>query len=114
MSLYIDIDDIETPHEYNKGEWRTKASCKNLPFAVFFPERGQNTPVIVKKMCKICPVKEECLEYAVLSNQQYGIWAGTSVKARRKLRRQYIIDNGLHLTPITTTETTSTSEEEDE
>lgn len=112
MNVTIDIDDIETPHEYNKGEWRSRAKCSGLPPDIFFPERGQNTSITVKKMCIDCPVRTECLEFAVLSNQQYGIWAGTSVKARRKLRRQYIIDNGLHLTPITPTETTNPSEEE--
>jgi len=29
-----------------------------------------------KRLCNTCPIKNDCLEYAIESNQRYGIWAG--------------------------------------
>jgi len=94
----VDID-IFIPFDPDKNGWKGKARCKGLPPTMFFPERGQMVPPSVRKMCAACEVREECLEFAVLSNEQYGIWAGTSIKQRRRLRLKYIIDNNLHLTP---------------
>jgi hypothetical protein len=37
-----------------------------------------------------CPVREECLEYALRNKEEHGIWGGASERQRRKMRkRQY-------------------------
>ncbi|MFN2390310.1 MAG: WhiB family transcriptional regulator, partial [Actinomycetota bacterium] len=38
--------------------------------------------------CSSCPVRSECLEQALVGNEPYGIWGGTSARERRSLRRQ--------------------------
>ena len=37
-----------------------------------------------------CPVKEPCLEFALSTNQDSGVWGGTSEEERRKLRRAWV------------------------
>ena len=38
-----------------------------------------------KKFCKTCPVRNECLEYAIVANEVHGIWGGFTYKERRKI-----------------------------
>jgi hypothetical protein len=41
-----------------------------------------------KKLCDGCPVREECLEFAMEGNEQFGVYGGLSVRERRKERRR--------------------------
>ena len=41
-------------------------------------------------MCRSCPVVEECLAYALETNQEAGVWGGTSEEERRRLRRAWL------------------------
>jgi WhiB family redox-sensing transcriptional regulator len=40
-----------------------------------------------KSVCCQCPVTTECLEFALETNQDTGIWGGTSEEERRQIRR---------------------------
>jgi WhiB family redox-sensing transcriptional regulator len=42
-----------------------------------------------KEICSGCPVRTECLDFAITSNQEFGVWGGTSEDERRVLRRQW-------------------------
>ena len=66
--------------------WWDRAACLCVDDEAFFPERGGST-YEAKKLCKICPVKDECLEYALERDESWGVWGGTSEKERRKLKR---------------------------
>jgi len=41
-----------------------------------------------KRVCETCEVREPCLEYAINTNQDSGIWGGTSEEERRIMRRR--------------------------
>lgn len=71
--------------------WMDKALCKGYPYPDdFFPERGVNTiSTKVKLLCESCPVKEPCLEYALATHQK-GIWGGTTVRDRIRIRSERI------------------------
>jgi WhiB family redox-sensing transcriptional regulator len=43
-----------------------------------------------KAVCQSCPSLEPCLEFALATNQDSGIWGGTSEEERRKLRKQWL------------------------
>ncbi|HEV8115212.1 MAG TPA: WhiB family transcriptional regulator [Acidimicrobiales bacterium] len=36
-----------------------------------------------------CPVRQQCLEFAITTNQEYGVWGGHSEEERRVVRRQW-------------------------
>jgi DNA-binding CsgD family transcriptional regulator len=65
--------------------WQTAGLCLKDP-ELFFPEGG---PAIeeAKKTCRACPVRAECLAYALDNNERFGIWGGLSERERRRLRK---------------------------
>lgn len=73
-------------------DWRESAACRGADPNLFIPERddtsGRNTryPDQVKAMCAACPVRQECLDYAlVLGGQLAGYWGGTTPRQRRTM-----------------------------
>ena len=40
-----------------------------------------------KKTCLGCPVRHECLQYALDHDERFGIWGGLSERERRRLKR---------------------------
>lgn len=65
--------------------WQSRARCAGAPDpGVWFPERGADVGE-AKKICALCPVKAECLRYALEHRIQYGIWGGASERQRRRM-----------------------------
>ena len=73
--------------------WRRKAICRDTDPDVFFPVGTTGYALVqidkAKGICGECPVRVDCLDYALETNQDSGIWGGTSEDERRALRRQY-------------------------
>ena len=70
-------------------DWHARAACRDSDVD-FFPTRGDNEGVeACRATCAACPVRVDCLEYALAATPiMIGIWGGTSEKERRKIRRQ--------------------------
>ena len=69
--------------------WQDFALCAQTDPDIFFPEKGGSTRE-AKKVCQACPVRGECLEYALTHDERFGIWGGLSERERRKLRRRAV------------------------
>lgn len=67
--------------------WQDRALCAQVGFDIFFPEKGGSTHE-AKQVCGSCPVRDECLEYALAENVSHGVWGGLSAPQREELRRQ--------------------------
>jgi hypothetical protein len=68
--------------------WRQRAACGTNDAALFFPGAAASTAE-VKRLCRSCPVRAECLQDALDSNDVYaGIRAGKSADERRQLLRR--------------------------
>ena len=65
--------------------WFLEAACDDSN-ADFFPDRGQDVKE-AKAICQECPVKEECLQMALENRNTYGIWGGTTVLERKRIKR---------------------------
>jgi len=62
--------------------------CQTTDFDLWFSETsGQGGSQHAKKLCGQCPVQVECLTYALDAQESHGIWGGTTVEQRRKIRR---------------------------
>lgn len=71
----------------DRESWWLEASCRDEPPAIFFPTSSDDTAA-AKAICAVCPVKDDCLDYALRHAYLLGIWAGTAEKERRSLRRR--------------------------
>jgi WhiB family redox-sensing transcriptional regulator len=66
--------------------WHTDAECRRHPELTWFPTLSyQAAPA--KRVCAACPVRVECLAYAISKSDLDGIWGGLSAKERRRLRQ---------------------------
>lgn len=69
--------------------WMKRAACRGMERGdeLFFPERGASTRE-AKAVCRSCPVREDCLEYALATGEKFGIWGGLGERERRRIRGQ--------------------------
>lgn len=86
------VEVFPTPESAEPRVWRTGAACRDTTPDLFFPV-GQTGPAIqhikdAKAVCDTCAVAVECLEYALMTNQDAGIWGGLTEDERRKIRRE--------------------------
>jgi WhiB family redox-sensing transcriptional regulator len=71
--------------------WRDRAACRDTDPERFFPV-GTTGPALeqtreAKKICAGCQVVKHCLEWALVTGQDAGIWGGLTEDERRALRR---------------------------
>ena len=71
--------------------WQDLANCRGADPDLFFPERGASTRT-AKSICRECSVQPDCLEFAIVSSEKFGIWGGMSERERRRIRRQRALD----------------------
>lgn len=67
--------------------WADHGSCTNADPDLFFPQPGADTSY-ARSICRACPVRLHCLDYALESGQKHGIWGGMTESQRRRLRRR--------------------------
>lgn len=77
--------------------WKERGACSDLPVDVFFPVPGRHMNVnilVAKAHCAACPVKRECLDYALRFDHRTlpGIWGGTTENERLKIRRSRVVN----------------------
>ena len=72
--------------------WQERALCAQTDPEAFFPEKGGSTRE-AKKVCLTCDVRGDCLEYALMNDERFGIWGGLSERERRKLKN--VLEKGL-------------------
>ncbi|MDH6220963.1 WhiB family transcriptional regulator [Streptomyces pseudovenezuelae] len=71
-------------------DWRDQAACRYEDPDLFFPI-GTSGPALLqteqaKGVCGRCPVREQCLRWALDTGECLGIWGGTSETERRTLQ----------------------------
>lgn len=73
-------------------DWRQSAACREEDPDLFFPV-GTSSPALMqteeaKRVCRRCPVREQCLRWALDTAQDFGVWGGADEEERRALRRR--------------------------
>jgi WhiB family redox-sensing transcriptional regulator len=83
--------------------WQWRAACRGEDAALFFaPNHPEPKPERLarerqaKAICASCPVRMECLEYAVRIKEAHGIWGGLNELERRYLVRNRDARDQLH------------------
>jgi WhiB family redox-sensing transcriptional regulator len=84
-------------------DWVHYARCRDEGPELFFPV-GTTGPAALqidaaKTVCGDCLVRDECLEWAMATGQDAGVWGGLSEDERRALRRARRRNRSPHLLP---------------
>jgi WhiB family redox-sensing transcriptional regulator len=82
-------------------DWVHYARCKDEDPEMFFPV-GTTGPAAMqldaaKSICLSCIVRDQCLEWAMATGQDAGVWGGLSEDERRALRRARRRIGAVHL-----------------
>ena len=73
--------------------WQDAAACRGEDLMIFFGPDGERQPERdirerkAKAICASCPVRIECLNYALRRDERFGVWGGMSERERRRLKR---------------------------
>jgi WhiB family redox-sensing transcriptional regulator len=80
------------------SSWFDEAYCLNYDTESFFqPELEDH---IIQSFCSKCPVKKQCLDYALASRNIYGVWGGIHPLDLRKALCLDIYDRATGEDPI--------------
>lgn len=81
-------------------DWQKDAKCQDVDTELFFPIQGESAgqKERAKRWCSDCPVRPECLEYALTvptldlnegsAHWVHGIWGGTTQQERMQIRQR--------------------------
>jgi WhiB family redox-sensing transcriptional regulator len=76
----------------HRPDWRDEAACLDADPELFFPDWGvaavRAQVKTAKLICRSCPVSATCLDWALASGQEAGIWGGLTEDERRELHRR--------------------------
>src|ERR1043165_1275570 len=65
-------------------DWQRQAHCQGVGVSYYFGDDDEQPTMSIKqvrrasKLCEVCPVFMECLEWALTHREEYGVWATTS------------------------------------
>lgn len=85
-SVLDSVTDLLGTADGDERGWQERALCAQTDPEAFFPEKGGSSHE-AKRICLSCEVRAECLEYALLHDERFGIWGGLSERERRRIRR---------------------------
>ena len=79
-----------------RGLWQEVAACRSSDPELFFPvgTTGHALDSIgrAKAICNSCNVQQECLDYALQTNQEAGLWGGFPEDERRRYRKRWLAE----------------------
>jgi WhiB family redox-sensing transcriptional regulator len=86
---------VETRVDPTSMDWRHEASCRDVDPELFFPI-GSTGPALsqieaARAICGSCSVQAPCLEWALATGQDAGIWGGMTEEERRTVRRDRVV-----------------------
>lgn len=62
-------------------DWQRSAACRDVDSALFFD--GPRSMAV--RVCQGCPVRRECLEYALAIGADLGVWGGCAKTERARI-----------------------------
>ena len=73
--------------------WKLLGACRDRDTDLWFPEQNSNyrdrRVKTALDICAACPVRAECMDFAIRTNQ-VGIWGGTTERERKRIKNRYI------------------------
>ena len=77
MEVFLDATELK---------WQDAALCSQTDPEIFYPETTGDA-LYARRVCVTCPVRQQCLNYAMETEDLYGIWGGTTRDDRRRIKK---------------------------
>jgi WhiB family redox-sensing transcriptional regulator len=71
---------IEVP-----GDWRMQALCPESDLDFFPSNLSPQVAAPLKEVCAQCPSQQQCLDFAIINGEKYGLYGGLTPPERRAL-----------------------------
>ena len=71
----------------SREPWQEQAVCAQVDPEIFFPDKG-GSPRQAKQICAECPVRLQCLEFALEHNERHGVFGGLTERERQSIRKR--------------------------
>jgi WhiB family redox-sensing transcriptional regulator len=91
LTLHVALAGRISRTRWAPASWREAGSCRDSDPNLFYP-LGRGSAAVeqaeeAKAFCRTCPSKEPCLEFALSTGQDLGVWGGMAADERRRLLR---------------------------
>jgi WhiB family redox-sensing transcriptional regulator len=75
------------------SDWRMQARCRDSETPDLWFPVGETGPALLqveeaKRECRMCSVRVFCLQWALNTGQDAGVWGGLSEDERRAMKRR--------------------------
>lgn len=60
------------------------AACQEMDTTIFYPEKGKRSDR-AKRVCGGCPIRQQCLDYALQAEEKHGVWGGLDPEQREAI-----------------------------
>lgn len=73
-------------------QWQRYGACRGMDSAAFYHPDGERNPsrarrtAAAKRVCARCPVIDVCREFALRTQEPFGVWGGLDEGERRLIR----------------------------
>jgi WhiB family transcriptional regulator, redox-sensing transcriptional regulator len=85
LPLLVDLAIAHDAADYATQEWRAHALCRDMDTGWFYPARGAPHGE-QRRLCRGCPVREACLDFALTHHEKFGVWGGVGERPTRRAR----------------------------
>ena len=68
--------------------WAAYGACRGADPGLFFAATDGGDTRTAQRICAGCPVRDDCLDWALMAGVSYGVWGGTTEQERRRLVRR--------------------------
>ena len=72
-------------------DWRAEGACRTANPDLFFPVAvgavANRQIAKAQRICAGCPVRQQCLDFALRTPEPAGVWGGTTPEQRIRARR---------------------------
>lgn len=75
--------------DLDERPWAAYAACRTADPDLFFPVEDGATEAALK-ICRGCPVIDDCRDWALEMRIRYGVWGGLTERDRRRVLRKSV------------------------
>ena len=71
-----------------RGGWKERGTCNQIDPELWFADTSRRVKARAASICASCPVRRQCLAWALVFDEEYGVWGGLDATERLPLQRR--------------------------